>query len=247
MVGTRCTAPECTYVTEDGSPAEKIELMRLQIQVAHPSGQNMDSNSTQCKAKLDPPRLAAGSSQEIWDIFLKSWNQYKKAMKIVQNSSFFLLSCLDDDVRQDVYRAHPDPDEVDEQTLLESIKSLSVVIESKLVHRIKMTSTTQSPGSSVRQYLTTLKGTAKHCKYSLKCPHCSPEVDYSQQMIKDQIIKGLSDRDIIADLLGDTKTDRQLDEVIEFIDRKEKGKAEHGRVTGEATAAIKRQNNRGSG
>ena len=160
MPGTRCSAPSCDYETEDGSLTNRIELLRLHIQVAHPAAaprrESESASSTQCKAKLDSPKLVTGSTQETWDIFLKSWSQYKTAMKITQNASVFLLNCLEDDLRQDVFRAHPDPDAVDEQTLLDTIKSLSVVIESELVHRIKMASSSQTPGSSVCHFVTTL-------------------------------------------------------------------------------------------
>ena len=82
-------------------------------------------------------------------------------MKITQNVNVFLLNCLKGDICQDVCRAHPDHSNIDEKTLLETIKSLAVIIESELVHRIKMTSTNQTPGSSVRNYQTMLKGMAK--------------------------------------------------------------------------------------
>ena len=244
MPTTKCSAPSCEYETEDGALADRIELLRLHVQVAHPAAAGASvagsAPAAQCKAKLESPRLSTGSSQETWDMFLRDWRDYKAAMKITQNVTVFLLNCLEGDLRQDVCRAHPEQDVVTENTLLETIKSLAVIIESELVHRIKMTSTNQTPGSSVRNYLTTLKGIAKHCRYFYTCPNstCARQIDYSSEMIKDQIVKGLSDRDIVADLLGDVKKDRTLEEVVDFIDRKEQGKTEHNRVTGDCHAAM---------
>ena len=61
------------------------------------------------------------------------------------------------------------------------------------------------------------------------------ENDYSEEMILDQLIRGIGDKEILADLLGDTKTDRTLSEVVEFIARKEQAKQEQGKVSFEST------------
>ena len=147
----------------------------------------------QCRAKLDTPKLTAGASQETWDTFLRSWNQYKQAMKITTKATTFLFNTLDEDLRQ-VFRAHPDTDiaTMKEADLIESIKHLAVIVESELVHRIKMAEATQTAGSSVRT--STLKGITKHCQFQVKCQACHVNVNYSREMIKDQIEHELSDR-----------------------------------------------------
>lgn len=58
-------------------------------------------------------------------------------------------------------------------------------------------------------------------------------------MILDQLIRGIDDEEILADLLGDTKTDRTLAEVIDFIARKEQAKQEQGTVSFESTSAVR--------
>ena len=57
------------------------------------------------------------------------------------------------------------------------------------------------------------------------------EVDYSTAIIQDQVIRGIADKKILADLLGDDKTDRSLDQIVDYIARKEQAKLEHGVVT----------------
>jgi hypothetical protein len=69
-----------------------------------------------------------------------------------------------------------------------------------------------------------LKGQSKLCQYKIKCSACQVENEYSEEMILDQLIRGIGDKEILADLLGDTKTDRTLAEVIDFIARKEQAK-----------------------
>jgi hypothetical protein len=50
-----------------------------------------------------------------------------------------------------------------------TVKKLDVKVESRFVHRIKIGQSVQAPGSSVRNFLATLKGQAKQCNYMLKC------------------------------------------------------------------------------
>ena len=60
-------------------------------------------------------------------------------------------------------------------------------------------------------------------------------------MIQDQLIRGIADHEILADLLGDEKTNRTTPEIVDYIARKEQAKAERGTVCGEAppnTAAV---------
>jgi hypothetical protein len=49
----------------------------------------------------------------------------------------------------------------------------------------------------------------------------------------------IGDKEILADLLGDTKTDRYLAEVVDFITRKEQAKMEQGTVSCESTNAVR--------
>ena len=51
------------------------------------------------------------------------------------------------------------------------------------------------------------------------------------------IVRGLDDQDILADLLGDDKTDRTLMETVQFIARKEQAKVERGTVSCEISSA----------
>merc|ERR1712055_629292 len=110
---------------------------------------------------------------------------------------------------------------------------------SKLVHRIRMGQTSQALGSSIRIFQATLKGQTKLCQYKFKCSAFQVENDYSEEMILDQLIRGIGDKEILADILGDTKTDITLVEVVEFIARKEQAKKEQGKVSFESTGAVR--------
>ena len=242
MAGIPCSAPECHFSTDSQVPPEtdlttKLTLLQIQRETVHPTPvtpQAAPTPHSTPRVKLDPPKLSAGSDQETWELFLRSWGLYKSGMNI-QNaqSSVYLFNCLDHDLRDDYLRANPSTliGEMFEADLTAAVKILAVKVESKLVHRIRKGQATQAPGHSIRNFHATLKGQAKLCQFKVSCPDCQTIVDYSEEVILDQLVRGISDREILSDLLGETKTDMPLQDVVDYIARKEQAKTEQGTVS----------------
>ena len=250
MAGIQCSALGCLYSTDDQVPpdsdmATKLALLQIHDKNAHPapvSPQAAHGPNTSQRVKLDPPKLSEGSDQETWELFLRSWAMYKAGMNINNSqASVFLFNCLDQDLRDDILRANPTTqvNDLSEADLITAIKTLAVKIESKLVHRIRLGQSSQSPGHSIRNFHATLKGQAKLCQFKANCPGCNSVVDYSEEVILDQLVRGINDKEILADLLGEIKTDMKLSEVVDYIARKEQAKAEQGRVSCEQTNSVK--------
>ena len=86
-------------------------------------------------------------------------------------------------------------------------------------------------------HLATLKGFARQCKNSITCSSCNAAIDYSEEVISDQLVRGIADEDILAYLIGEEKTDRTLLEMVEFIARKEQAKLERDQISVENAAA----------
>ena len=63
-------------------------------------------------------------------------------------------------------------------------------------------------------------------------------MDYSEEVILDQLVRGISDREILSDLLGETKTDMPLQDVVNYIARKEQAKTEQGTVSCEQANSV---------
>ena len=246
MAGLPCSVPLCQYNTDSQVPAtqpfaDKLALLKIHADSAHSHPQPAPV-AAHPRVKLDPPKLSAGSDQETWEHFLRNWKMFKTGMGITATQApVYLFNCLDSDLKDDILRANPSTDisQIPEAELTEIIKTLAVKIESKLVHRIKMGQATQPPGSSIRNFLATLKGQSKLCEFKIHCQTCLVDLDYSEEVILDQLVRGISDKEILADLLGDTKTDRSLSEVVDFIARKEQAKLEQGTVSYESTSAVR--------
>ena len=60
--------------------------------------------------------------------------------------------------------------------------------------------------------------------------------DYSEETIKDNLVRGIADPGIMSDLLGDPKTYRTLEETVTFIAKKELGKVTKSAVGDSASA-----------
>ena len=114
--GRACTSPGCDYVTptqipDDVDNATMLQWLPLLLQelhihttAAHPvvaAPQAATASPSTQKVKLESPKLSAGSDQETWELFLRSWGVYKTGMSIgVAQSSVHLFNCLDQAVKE---------------------------------------------------------------------------------------------------------------------------------------------------
>lgn len=216
---------------------------QLHDRTAHPTqaAPQAPASNTSHALKINPPSISAGSSPDQWSSFKKMWAIYKvgAAVPTVMISTA-LFHCCDEDLMNDLMRdLQTDVTTMDETDLLAAIKRLAVREESTLVHRIRLNRMTQAPGTPIRSFLAQLKGQAALCKYTASCkqPGCDHEYDFSSEIIKDNLIRGIADPEILNDILGDSKTDRTLEETVDFIAQKEQGKSTRAAV-GDSTSAI---------
>ena len=202
---------------------------------------NPARTATPQKLNIDPPKIGVGATPEEWDAFRRQWSMYKTGTVIATPQlATALFYCCSEELRLNIMRdTRSDVALMPENALLSDIKRLAVREESVLVHRMRLTKMVQGPGMGIRTFLANLRGQASLCKFTAQCTEheCTHIFDYSNQVIKDNLIRGISDPDILADLLGDVKTDRTLEEVVNFIAQKEQGKATRHAV-GDTAGAI---------
>ena len=222
----------------------KIRLLEVHNTVHTQGVAGRDDRVPGVKAKMDAPKLQLGVDQQMWDQFMTRWKIFKTTMGVDgATAPSWLFNCLDKDLGDEVIKANPgtEPQNMTEAVLTASIKRLAVKVESKLLHRIKMGKLQQDPGVSVNNYLAALRGQSRQCQYEVQCSSCNAQTDYSEEVILDQLIRGLHNQDIVAELIGDEKTDRTLLETVEFIARKEQATLERAQVgvEGDSVSAVK--------
>ena len=172
------------------------------------------------------PVIKAAGSSEDWSYFLSRWKEYCAATKVDGKDKIIqLLECCDEELRKDVTRNAGGSlaDKTYDQALA-AIKKLAVREERVMVARVQLHKMKQDREEPIRNYGARLRGQAGVCKFTIACPHCQGEVNYTEEILRDVVSIGMNDSEIQLDLLGDTKQDMNLEEVLQFVETKEAGK-----------------------
>ena len=92
-----------------------------------------------------------------------------------------------------------------------------------MVARVQLQQLRQDRDEPMRAFLARLRGQASICCFKVQCA-CGNEVHYSDDMVRDTLIRGIADEEIRLDILGLPKQDMSLEEAVSFIEAKESGK-----------------------
>jgi len=219
MPVARCPYPNCAYTTDSADNA--VAAVQLSVHAL--------VHTATAPAKVEKvcrPNIQSGVTSEDWQYFLRRWEGYKNATRIRDSEiRVQLLECCEENLRRDLHRSNPQIDSKDEPTILHAIRSLAVREENTMVSRVNLHNMTQHKEESVRIFAARLAGQAEICKYVVKCS-CEPptDVDYTKDMIRDVLCRGLADAEIQQDILGDRNQNMSLEEVLTYVEAKEAGK-----------------------
>ena len=83
-----------------------------------------------------------------------------------------------------------------EDELLVHAKKLVVKERNLLVNRPKLATIVQDEDEPFYKFETRLKPIARTGKFHQKCVKCNVEVDFTEQMVRDHLIRGLADLEI---------------------------------------------------
>ena len=190
--------------------------------------------------KLDRPTVAKGCTSEDWTYFTSLWASYKAATKLpTTDINVQLLACCDTDLRKDLHRTDKELEQKDEDAILLTIASLAVRRENVMVSRLALHGMTQDREEGVRNFAARLRGQANECKFVVRCPCANPrDVDFTDQMIRDVLIRGLNDHDIQHEILGHEDQDMTLQAALKLIEAKEAGRRSQASLTLEGAHAM---------
>ena len=244
-----CPAQGCNTTFRDDLAAEVLsQLIAIHAQSVHPSPAAPAQINAARMEKVKRPVISSAGSSENWDYFLARWQEYKQATRLTgQDVLTQLLECADEDLRKDLNRAFGTLLEETEEDALRNIKTLAVKPENILVARVNLHNLTQDHGETIRSFAARFKGQAKVCQFTkTKTCQCQIEVniDYSDEIIRDTLIRGVCDEDIQLDILAQANQNLTLDETILKMEAKESGKRSAGILTNSsnvnATSAYKK-------
>ena len=163
--------------------------------------------------KTERPKIAAGGSEESWNTFVTRWGNYKRTSGI-QGSLVTgeLFECCSTELGDDIIRENKDLLEGTEENLLTAIKRLAVIPVAKCVRRSDVLQMREEHEEGVRQFYARVKGKADTCAYTVTCTNgCNRKIDYTNEVIKDVLVTGLSDPEIRREVLGWPELDNKTD------------------------------------
>ena len=246
MAPIPCSAPDCAFTFQENlDPQVLLALIEMHSRTAHAAAPN-----TQPSVKpesIKRPSLSSAGTEEEFTYFKQRWTEYKQATKLQGKDVLFqLLECCDDALRKDLSRTSVgNLTDKTEENLIKFIKPLAVRKENHLVARVELQQLRQDREEPVRAFCARLRGQAGVCQFIKKCS-CDPatDVDYSDEMIRDCLIRNIEDQDIRLDVLGQADQDQSLEDILQLIEAKESGKRSASRllngntVTSAATTAT---------
>ena len=233
----KCPFPECTYETAEVTDALVAVMLSVHSQGTHATpGLTAATPSVTSNTKLEkvrPPTISAAGSSEDWSYFLTRWDDYVGATNVTGKDKVIqLLKCCDEQLRKDLTRnAGSSLTDKTAAEVMEAIKKLAVREENTMVARVQLNNMRQDWDETICSFGARLRGQAGVCKFLVTCPGCSAEVNYTENVLRDVLTRGLADSEIQLDLLGHRNQDMSLEEVFQFIEAKEAGKRSAGHLS----------------
>ena len=224
-----CPIAGCDYKTDDVEAAIVVELLRIHSQShnSQPKATTWNTATSQPRLeKVKRPTISASGTSEDWEYFKTRWNEYVQSTKIVgKELTIQLLECCDEDLRKNMTRlAGGSLIDKDEMYVLSAIQKLAVRVQNVMVARVQLHDMKQDREEPVRNFCARISGQANICNYKVTCPGCDSGVDYTNHIVRDCVIRGISDDDIRLDVLGNQNQDMELETLLSFIESKESGK-----------------------
>ena len=177
------------------------------------------------------PQLGAalhdnGSNGQTY--FKSQWDRYKRSTRANgQDAIDQLWACASEELGRQCHDAGA-TENTSEEELLTMFKRCSIRAQNKLVNIVEFLNIVQEPAEPVAKFVSRVKGQAKVCDFTVKCPgdECDKIVSYSEQLVSHVIVRGLEDSEIQERVLALAATEENLDlkRISEFIYAQETGR-----------------------
>ena len=203
----KCPAPGCDAGWPTTTPTDVLtRLLDIQSARAHAAHTHEPAPTAAARAeKVRRPTVSASGTSEEWAYFIRRWTDYKQATRLTGSDIVFqLLECCEEGLRKDLTRTFGALSSNTEETILKNIKTLAVRQENIMVARVQLQQMRQDKDEPVRTFAARLRGQAGVCNFNIKCS-CNACIDYSDVMVRDVLIRGLSDGEIRLDIMGESR------------------------------------------
>ena len=247
-VTVECPIDDCDYTATHAEAAVVAALLGVHATVHVAVPRALGANAKM--EKLKRPTVALAGTGEACSYFITRWGEYKTGTKLVGHDVVAqLLECCDEELRKDLTRAAGKSlINSAEKDVLTAMKALAVRSENTMVARVALSNMRQGHEEPIRSFYARIKGQADTCKYEMECVNaaCDQINDFTEEIIRNVIARGLADQEIQLYLLGEKNQEMTIKDMIEYIEAKESGKRSASRLLDpQSTDAISSSYRRG--
>ena len=217
-----CTHADCTYKTPTLPPEYAFQQMATHRADAH----NANNATATPQANIAPaaprpekvqrPAFDVDLTTEKWQYLNTRWTSYKNATLLAGDSiTIQLMEACSESLRFSMFQSDSGINQKSEAEILALMKTLSVKEENVMVSRMKLHGLHQEAGEPIRNFLARIKGQAELCRFEVACSHgCNQTVRYTNEIVRDIIIRNLYDQDIQREILGQRDQQMELENLI---------------------------------
>ena len=245
MVVIACTIPACDFKTDDVSEALAIALLAnhgLAHQLPLPTVAGPSLPPVPRGPKLERPKVNIGVSTEEWNVFTRRWEVFRTGSGIDDTSApSQLFQCAENELGDSLLKSNPDAASSTLPDLLIAMRSLAVIPVATGVLRTELLQLRQERDEPFRAFTARVRGKAETCAFITKC-ECGKNVDYTDHVIRDVLLNGISDPDIRREVLGtEDVLKTPVNDVIALVENKEMARNALPSSTLSAVSSFKRQ------
>jgi len=198
--------------------------------------------------QIDRPTMDLECNESRWAFFLNEWKLYKRRTNLSPSAATAeLRACCSENLRMELFDfIGPNIDTLEEEALIKHMQELAVKGKNVAVHRQEFYSIQQSPGQPIQQFVAKLRAKAEHCNFRLECSKagCKTNNSYATEMITDQMVVGLYDKDIQGEVLAKHATSKGFQAKYDLIQALEEGKRAKEQLSTESNVTSQRSSYR---
>ncbi|CAB4034895.1 Hypothetical predicted protein [Paramuricea clavata] len=194
--------------------------------------------------KLERPKIDVGVSIEDWNVFVRRWEVFRTGSGINDTSvSYQLFQCAGTDLGDSLLKANSNAASGTLKELLTAMCSLAVIPVATCVSRTELLQLRQERDEAFRTFTARVRGKAETFAFTAEC-ECGKGVDYTDNVIRDDLLNHLSDPDIRREILGTPDIlKKPVNDVIALVENEEMARNALPSSTLSAVLSFQRQKN----
>ena len=230
MTGVRlnCVKENCGFKTQEVEQELAVQLLTLHVTTEHGQAATTGDRRTAQAERVKRPVLTFTGSvleEEEYEHFLYQFELYKDRLGNDQDGALLLRECLATDVSRTIFSSYGNKmKNLTEIQLKQAISTCCVSKQTVQARINELWKVKQDSGQTVQSFLAALKMKGRQCNLKIACSKldCDEMVDYSEEVIRNLFIMGLTDVELQQDIM--VVDNLTLDKAVKMAEAKETAK-----------------------